>query len=212
MPSGTSSRLGPDRVAKQVRPTHFAASPRGWDRRPRSALARKAGKRDGARGSFSSPDIQPTYATALATLQLRAMNLVCEATKERGMTIVIPSAMADSMNPVGLEGLLAPQAFRVDNVVRSTNAATVLRKQAGAHSSCYGAAVRRARSSPGVSPVARFVSRSSAVARVSGYRCGGTPEGRLARSLVSLGADYACQPRDGPLLVRCGVHSVLREQ
>src|SRR5215469_9683028 len=48
-----------------------------------------------------------TYAKAPAALQLRAMNLVYEATKERGMTIVIPSAMADSMNPAGLGGLLA---------------------------------------------------------------------------------------------------------
>jgi regulator of protease activity HflC (stomatin/prohibitin superfamily) len=48
-----------------------------------------------------------TYAKATGALQLRAMNLVYEATKERGMTIVIPSAMADSMNPVGLGGLLA---------------------------------------------------------------------------------------------------------
>lgn len=35
------------------------------------------------------------------------MNLVYEATKERGMTIVIPSALADSMSPAGLGGLLA---------------------------------------------------------------------------------------------------------
>jgi regulator of protease activity HflC (stomatin/prohibitin superfamily) len=47
------------------------------------------------------------YAKAPGALQLRAMNLVYEATKERGMTIVIPSAMADSMNPAGLGGLLA---------------------------------------------------------------------------------------------------------
>jgi regulator of protease activity HflC (stomatin/prohibitin superfamily) len=48
-----------------------------------------------------------TYARSPGSLQLRAMNLVYEATKERGMTIVIPSAMADSMNPTGLGGLLA---------------------------------------------------------------------------------------------------------
>src|SRR5579859_4243476 len=47
------------------------------------------------------------YARAPGALQLRAMNLVYEATKERGMTIVIPSAMADSMNPAGLGGLIA---------------------------------------------------------------------------------------------------------
>ncbi len=48
-----------------------------------------------------------TYAKTPGSLQLRAMNLVYEATKERGMTIVIPSAMADSMNPAGLGGLIA---------------------------------------------------------------------------------------------------------
>jgi regulator of protease activity HflC (stomatin/prohibitin superfamily) len=47
------------------------------------------------------------YGEAPGALQLRAMNLVYEATKERGMTIVITSAMADSMNPAGLGGLPA---------------------------------------------------------------------------------------------------------
>lgn len=48
-----------------------------------------------------------TYARSPEALQLRAMNLVYEATKERGMTIVIPSRLADSLNPGGLSGLLA---------------------------------------------------------------------------------------------------------
>ena len=52
-------------------------------------------------------DAAEIYATVPGSMQLRAMNLVYEATKERGMTIVIPSAMADSMNPSGLGGLLA---------------------------------------------------------------------------------------------------------
>jgi regulator of protease activity HflC (stomatin/prohibitin superfamily) len=51
-----------------------------------------------------------TYAKAPAALQLRAMNLVYEATKERGMTILIPSAIADSMNPASIGGLLAATA------------------------------------------------------------------------------------------------------
>jgi regulator of protease activity HflC (stomatin/prohibitin superfamily) len=58
-----------------------------------------------------------TYAKAPAALQLRAMNLIYEATKERGMTIVIPSAMADSMNPAGLGGLLAAAGLRKDNTM-----------------------------------------------------------------------------------------------
>jgi regulator of protease activity HflC (stomatin/prohibitin superfamily) len=34
-------------------------------------------------------------------LQLRAMNIIYETTKERGATILIPSAMVDAMNPAG---------------------------------------------------------------------------------------------------------------
>jgi len=32
-------------------------------------------------------------------LQLRAMNIIYETTKERGTTILIPSSMVDSLNP-----------------------------------------------------------------------------------------------------------------
>ncbi|GLS19699.1 membrane protein [Labrys miyagiensis] len=46
------------------------------------------------------------YAKTPGAMQLRAMNLIYEATKERGMTIVIPSSMADSMNPGLLGGLV----------------------------------------------------------------------------------------------------------
>jgi len=38
------------------------------------------------------------YANNPAALHLRAMNIIYEATKERGTTILIPSAMVDSMN------------------------------------------------------------------------------------------------------------------
>jgi hypothetical protein len=41
-----------------------------------------------------------TYADHPAALQLRAMNIIYETTKERGATILIPTAMVDSMNPV----------------------------------------------------------------------------------------------------------------
>ncbi|MBN9563786.1 MAG: serine hydrolase [Alphaproteobacteria bacterium] len=51
-------------------------------------------------------DAARIYASTPGAMQLRAMNLVYEATKERGMTIVVPSAMADSMNAGGLAGLL----------------------------------------------------------------------------------------------------------
>lgn len=38
-------------------------------------------------------------------LQLRAMNIVYETTKERGATILMPSSMVDAMNPAGIVGL-----------------------------------------------------------------------------------------------------------
>lgn len=47
------------------------------------------------------------YARSPGAMQLRAMNLVYEATKERGMTIVVPSGMADGMNLGSLVGCIA---------------------------------------------------------------------------------------------------------
>jgi hypothetical protein len=47
------------------------------------------------------------YARSPAALQLRAMNIIYETTKERGATILMPSAMVDAMNPGGLLGLAA---------------------------------------------------------------------------------------------------------
>ncbi len=63
-------------------------------------------------------DAADIYAKSAAALQLRAMNLVYEATKERGMTIVVPSGMADSMNPTGLAGLVAAGAGRPGGACR----------------------------------------------------------------------------------------------
>ena len=45
------------------------------------------------------------YGQNTAALQLRAMNIIYETTKERGATILIPSAMVDCMNPGGIMGL-----------------------------------------------------------------------------------------------------------
>ena len=50
------------------------------------------------------------YARSPAALQLRAMNIIYETTKERGATILMPSAMVDAMNPGGLLGLLGKPA------------------------------------------------------------------------------------------------------
>lgn len=42
------------------------------------------------------------YARSPAAMQLRAMNIIYETTKERGTTILIPTAMVDAMNPARL--------------------------------------------------------------------------------------------------------------
>lgn len=50
------------------------------------------------------------YAGHPAALQLRAMNIIYETTKERGATILIPSSMVDSLNPVATTIALAPSS------------------------------------------------------------------------------------------------------
>ena len=45
------------------------------------------------------------YAQCPTALQLRAMNIIYETTKERGATILMPTAMVDAMNPGGFLGL-----------------------------------------------------------------------------------------------------------
>ncbi len=45
------------------------------------------------------------YADSPQALQLRAMNIIYETTKERGATILIPSTMVDSLNPVAAVAL-----------------------------------------------------------------------------------------------------------
>jgi regulator of protease activity HflC (stomatin/prohibitin superfamily) len=47
------------------------------------------------------------YARSPAALQLRAMNIIYETTKERGATILIPTSMVDAMNPAGALGVVA---------------------------------------------------------------------------------------------------------
>lgn len=47
------------------------------------------------------------YARSPAALQLRAMNIIYETTKERGATILIPTAMVDAMNPATVFGATA---------------------------------------------------------------------------------------------------------
>ncbi|SRR6266851_1025952 len=52
-------------------------------------------------------DAAEIYSKNPAALQLRAMNIIYETTKERGATILMPSAMVDAMNPGGVLGLAA---------------------------------------------------------------------------------------------------------
>ena len=50
------------------------------------------------------------YARSPTALQLRAMNIIYETTKERGATILMPTAMVDAMNPGGVLGLVQAAA------------------------------------------------------------------------------------------------------
>jgi regulator of protease activity HflC (stomatin/prohibitin superfamily) len=52
-------------------------------------------------------DAANIYAQNPAGLQLRAMNIIYETTKERGSTILIPTAMVDSMNAGSIMGVAA---------------------------------------------------------------------------------------------------------
>jgi regulator of protease activity HflC (stomatin/prohibitin superfamily) len=52
-------------------------------------------------------DAANIYAQNPAALQLRAMNIIYETTKERGSTILIPTAMVDSMNAGNIMGVAA---------------------------------------------------------------------------------------------------------
>ncbi len=47
-----------------------------------------------------------TYGQNPAAIQLRAMNIIYETTKDRGATVLIPTAMVDSLNPGGILGLV----------------------------------------------------------------------------------------------------------
>jgi regulator of protease activity HflC (stomatin/prohibitin superfamily) len=51
-----------------------------------------------------------TYGHDPVALQLRAMNIIYETTKERGSTVLIPSAMVDSLNVAGVLGLTTATA------------------------------------------------------------------------------------------------------
>jgi hypothetical protein len=51
-----------------------------------------------------------TYSNNPVALQLRAMNIIYETTKERGATILMPSSMVDSMNVPGVMGLAGAAA------------------------------------------------------------------------------------------------------
>jgi regulator of protease activity HflC (stomatin/prohibitin superfamily) len=46
------------------------------------------------------------YGRSPAALQLRAMNIIYETTKEGGATILLPTGMVDAMNPGGILGLV----------------------------------------------------------------------------------------------------------
>lgn len=53
-----------------------------------------------------------TYASNPAALQLRAMNIIYETTKERGATILVPTMMIDALNPTSAVALASALAAR----------------------------------------------------------------------------------------------------
>jgi regulator of protease activity HflC (stomatin/prohibitin superfamily) len=61
-----------------------------------------------------------TYADYPIALQLRAMNIIYETTKERGSTILIPTSMVDTMNPASCLVLAGMQGAKQDNAVSSS--------------------------------------------------------------------------------------------
>jgi len=67
-------------------------------------------------------DAANIYGQNPTALQLRAMNIIYETTKERGSTILIPSSMVDSMNPGGVLGLAAVAAGQAPTLEPTANA------------------------------------------------------------------------------------------
>jgi regulator of protease activity HflC (stomatin/prohibitin superfamily) len=65
-------------------------------------------------------DAANIYAGNPIALQLRAMNIVYETTKERGSTILIPTSMADSMNPGTVLNMAAFGASRSEAAAAAT--------------------------------------------------------------------------------------------
>lgn len=55
-------------------------------------------------------DAANVYAANPAAMQLRAMNIIYETTKERGTTVLIPTSMVDSMNVGGVMGFATAAA------------------------------------------------------------------------------------------------------
>ena len=72
-------------------------------------------------------DAANVYSKNPAALQLRAMNIIYETTKERGSTILIPSAMVDSMNAGNIMGTAA---FAAQATAAATPAAAASRPPA----------------------------------------------------------------------------------
>ncbi|OHX11207.1 slipin family protein [Chromobacterium sphagni] len=62
------------------------------------------------------------YARHPAALQLRAMNIIYETTKERGTTILIPSSMVDSMNPLAAVAARSRSANRSQPAAKANHA------------------------------------------------------------------------------------------
>ncbi|HEY1750896.1 MAG TPA: slipin family protein [Caulobacteraceae bacterium] len=92
------------------------------------------------------------YARSPAALQLRAMNIIYETTKERGATILMPSAMVDAMNPgavMALAGLAGGPAAAVAETAPPAPAASA----GGAAPATRARGARRRPPAPDIGPV-----------------------------------------------------------
>jgi regulator of protease activity HflC (stomatin/prohibitin superfamily) len=73
------------------------------------------------------------YADHPGALELRAMNIIYETTKERGATILMPTAMVDAMNPSAIAAALAslqpPTAIAPPAPTRAPTAAVAARRK-----------------------------------------------------------------------------------
>jgi hypothetical protein len=94
----------PDRAGSQDNESHDRISDRRLPRRGRGIRRNRQARviLGSAEAAIAGKFVEAAmnYADHPTALQLRAMNIIYETTNERGATILMPTSMVDSMNPV----------------------------------------------------------------------------------------------------------------